>query len=79
MNKPWYQSLTVIGLLILAICVIVDYLLGNYGPQEIFDKVHQVTQPVEGAATFTTVIGLRRAVGVKDEGAKPPTLTGGTQ
>lgn len=74
MNKPWYKSLTIVGILVFVICVLLDYLLGNFAPVEIHDSVSQVTIPVKAAATFTTVLGLRRAVGVKDEGAKPPEL-----
>jgi hypothetical protein len=79
MNKPWYKSLTVVGALVLGICIILDYVLGNYAPAEIAEQVAEVTVLVKPAAGFTTVIGLRRAVGVKDEGAKPPTLPGGTK
>ena len=74
MNKPWYKSLTLISCLVFIGCVLAEYYLGKFGPPEIHDQIIQITVPVKAAAVFTTVLGLRRTVGVKDEGVKAPTL-----
>ena len=72
--KDMFKSLTVKSGFVWIVAILIDYYTKEYGAAEIYKQVHQIVVPVVAASSFTFVIGLRRAVGVKDNGVKPPPL-----